>query len=108
MNAMQWVPYVIFGSVVLLIVFSIVVFNLRYLRRADRQSDGQLQPPPEAPPTQTDWRYMSRLRLVREGAYSNMSPRLRRFQKTLWWLIGIGWVAAVIVIVTGLIILRLP
>jgi len=43
---------------------------------------------------------------MREGVYSYMSPGMRRFQKTLWWIVGVGWIAGLVTMATLLIVLR--
>jgi hypothetical protein len=35
-----------------------------------------------------------------------MSPGQKRFQKTLWWILGVGWIVALAIFATLFVILR--
>jgi hypothetical protein len=68
--------------------------------------NGEKPPFGRPPHGRPDWFRSSPYRMMREADYSNMSPGMRKFQKTLWWIVGIGTIAALVTFVTLLIILR--
>jgi hypothetical protein len=87
-------------------VFLIVFFNLRYIKRRNEQARWGSQPPPPQVSSSCPRGYLSPHRAMREGVYSYMSPGMRRFQKTLWWIVGVGWIAGLVTMATLLIVLR--
>jgi hypothetical protein len=88
------------------VLFLIVFFNLRYIKRRNEQARWGSQPPPPQVSSSCPRGYLSPFRAMREGVYSYMSPGMRRFQKTLWWIVGVGWIAGLVTMATLLIVLR--